>query len=137
MCSSCHKLLNGAMSMARLRIPSQKVFATSLYFLPAEPQTQNLILPRKDGTGGEAVLQLQELCNTHILCERLNTNLVVSALQCCARPCRVLISGPASYNEATRSMLTGLVEVDEQVSSMRKSKYNIIVHNSGTTCKAL
>ena len=67
------------------------------------------------GNGEEAALQLQELCNTHILHERLNTNLVVSALQCCAQPCRVLVSGPASYNEATRSMLTGLVEVDEQV----------------------
>ena len=67
------------------------------------------------GNAQEAYSQLQELGNTHIFHEHLNANLISSALQCCPQPCRILVSGPASYNEAARSMLTSFVDVDEQV----------------------
>ena len=67
------------------------------------------------GNAGEACSQLKELSNTHIFYERLSADLISSALQRCPQPCRILVSGPASYNETARSMLANFVEVNEQV----------------------
>ena len=72
--------------------------------------------PFPDVTVSEAELEkLQQLPNACVLNARLSLELLSDALSKMPMPCRVVVSGPSSYNAAAREMLTKLSVQDEAI----------------------
>ena len=69
------------------------------------------------GTGDaeEATRLLGNLENAKVRRERLGANVVSAAVARMPKPCRVVVSGPAAFNDAARKLLEPLVDVMSQV----------------------
>ena len=64
------------------------------------------------GDGAAAESALQDVENATIVRSRLNAGIVSSALDRMEAPCRVVVSGPDSFNSAARELLKGVISND-------------------------
>ncbi len=86
--------------------------------VPARPHARGAppFPAAQGGDGAEAERLLHDLANARILRERLSIDIVSDALARMPHPCRVLVSGPATFNTAARGMLTELaLDLEAQV----------------------